>query len=118
MHIFWGIVKKQYTMILYLERIRNLVMKKKKWVKEVQATSNAMDLPEGIFTQSSTIIAQELKKAVLASDRTKGTKFQSAMSMLNYYINRAGKKLHPDDKARLEQAKIELRTLFGKDSHQ
>ena len=86
----------------------------KKWVKQVQETSSAMDLPEGIFTRSASEIAAELKKAVLASDRTKGTKFQSAMSMLNYYINRAGKKLNPEDKMRLEQAKVELRKLFGK----
>lgn len=88
--------------------------KQKKWVKHVQETSFAMDLPEGIFTHSAKKIAQELKEAVLASDRTKGTKFQSAMSMLNYYINRAGKNLKPEDKARLEQAKIELRKIFGK----
>lgn len=87
----------------------------KKWVKHVQEESNAMDLPEGIFTRSPAEIAQELKEAALASDRTKGTKFQSAMSMLNYYINRAGKNLKPEDKERLEQAKIELRKVFGKE---
>ncbi len=72
----------------------NIKKKKKKyWVKKVQETSFAMDLPEGIFTWPAHEIAVGLKKAVLASNRTKGTKFQSAMSMLNYYINRAGKKL-------------------------
>jgi hypothetical protein len=85
-----------------------------KWVKKVQESSFAMDLPEGIFTWSPKKIAQELQKAVYASDRTKGTKFQSAMSMLNYYINRAGKKLDPKDRDRLERAKIELRKLFNK----
>lgn len=88
--------------------------KGKKWVKRVQETSFAMDLPEGIFTRPAKTIARELKRAVLASNRTKGTKFQSAMSMLNYYINRAGKNLSASDKARLEQAKIELRKLFKK----
>ena len=87
----------------------------KKWVKKVQETSFAMDLPVGIFTHSSKEIARELKTAVLASDRTKGTKFQSAMSMLNYYINRAGKNLKQKDKARLQRAKIELRKLFDKE---
>lgn len=87
----------------------------KKWSQQVHDTSNAMDLPEGIFTRSAKEIARELKEAVLASDRTKGTKFQSAMSMLNYYINRAGKNLKAADKKRLEQAKEELRKLFGKD---
>ncbi len=89
--------------------------KNKKWVAHVQETSNAMDLPEGIFTHSSKKIAQELKEAVYASSRTKGTKFQSAMSMLNYYINRAGVHLKEEDKQRLEQAKIELRKLFNKE---
>lgn len=84
------------------------------WVKQVQETSNAMDLPEGIFTWPPKEIAKGLQESVLASDRTKGTKFQSAMSMLNFYINRAGKKLKPKDRARLEKAKIELRKLFNK----
>ena len=87
---------------------------KKMWVAHVQEHSNAMDLPEGIFTRSAQTIARELKKAVEASSRTKGTKFQSAMSMLNYHINRAGKNLAASDKARLEEAKIKLRKLFGK----
>jgi hypothetical protein len=88
--------------------------KKKLWVAHVRETSFAMDLPEGIFTWPSKKIAQGLKDAVLASTRTKGTKFQSAMSMLNYYINRAGKNLSVEDKKRLEHAKIELRKLFEK----
>lgn len=88
---------------------------KKRWVKHVQRTSNAMDLPEGLFSRSSKGIARGLKKAVLESNRTKGTKFQSAMSMLNYYINRAGKNLKGPDKDRLEQAKNELRKLFGRE---
>ena len=89
-------------------------MIKKKWVKKVQETSFAMSIPQGLFTKSSKEIAKGLKKAVLASDRTKGTKFQSAMSMLNFFINRAGKNLSTEDKLRLENAKIELRKIFGK----
>jgi hypothetical protein len=89
--------------------------KKNYWVKQVQETSNAMDLPEGIFTWSSKKIAKGLMAAALESNRTKGTKFQSAMSMLNYYINRAGKKLPKKDKERLEQAKVELRKVFGRE---
>ncbi len=88
---------------------------KKSWVAKVQATSFAMSLPEGIFTRPAKEVAQGLKDAVLASDKTKGTKFQSAMSMLNYYINRAGKKLREEDRERLEQAKDELRKLFDKE---
>lgn len=88
--------------------------KKNYWVRHVQETSNAMDLPAGIFTWPPHEIALGLKKAVLESSRTKGTKFQSAMSMLNYYINRAGKNLPFHDRARLEKAKIELRRVFGR----
>ncbi len=91
-----------------------MIKKKKLWVARVQETSNAMDIPLGLFTLPAKEVAQGLQKAVLESTRTKGTKFQSAMSMLNYYINRAGKKLPAEDKKRLEQAKIELRKLFNK----
>ncbi len=92
-----------------------MIQKKyKSWVQKVQETSFALDLPPGLFTRSAREIAQGLKEAALASSRTKGTKFQSAMSMLNFYINRAGKKLSPEARARLEQAKIELRKIFNK----
>lgn len=87
---------------------------KSSWVQKVSETSNAMDIKQGLFTGSSKEIAKSLKQAVLESNRTKGTKFQSAMSMLNYYINRAGKKLKLQDRERLENAKDELRKLFGK----
>lgn len=89
-----------------------MIKKGKKWVKHVQETSHAMDLPEGIFTRSAREIAQGLQQAAVESCHTKGTKFQSAMSMLNFYINRAGKNLKLADKKKLEQAKIELRKLF------
>ncbi len=92
-----------------------VIKKKNYWSKRVTQTSNAMDLESGVFTRSSKEVAKSLKRSVLASDRTKGTKFQSAMSMLNFYINRAGKKLPAHDKKRLEQAKVELRKLFNKE---
>lgn len=88
--------------------------KKRYWSQKVTQTSYAMDLEAGVFTRSPQEIAKSLKRSVLASDRTKGTKFQSAMSMLNFYINRAGKKLKAADRRRLEKAKIELRKIFGK----
>ena len=84
------------------------------WVRRVQRTSDAMDLPPGIFKRSSADIARGLKRSVLRSKRTRGTKFQSAMSMLNLYINRAGRKLPERDRRRLERARTELRRLFGK----
>lgn len=90
-------------------------MKKKNyWVKRVQESSNAMDLEPGVFKRLPKEIARSLKRSVMASDRTKGTKFQSAMSMLNFYINRAGKKLTSADRKRLEKAKNELRKIFEK----
>lgn len=92
-----------------------IVMKKtnQSWIANVEKYSNAMDIPAGLFTLSSKLIAIGLKKAAIESTRIKGTKFQSAMSMLNFYINRAGKKLSISDKKRLEKAKTELRKLFA-----
>ncbi len=82
------------------------------WVRRVAETSNAMDLPPGIFTRSPEEIARGLKRSVLRSRRTKGTKFQSAMSMLNLYINRSGRNLSKADRKRLEAAKDALRAVF------
>ena len=87
---------------------------KRKWSHQVLESSNAMDIPQGLFTRSAKEVAKGLQQAVLESNRTKGTKFQSAMSMLNFYINRAGSKLSEEDKTRLERAKVELRKIFGK----
>ena len=87
----------------------------KRWVRSVQETSNAMDLPRGIFSRSPRGIAQGLKRAVTRSRRTKGrTKFQSAMSMLNYHLNRGGRGLSRADRTRLQAAKRELRKAFGR----
>jgi hypothetical protein len=76
-----------------------------------------MDLPRGIFTRSPGAIARGLKRSAERSARTKGrTKFQSAMSMLNLYVNRAGRSLRAADRRRLEAAKRELRKVFGRSS--
>ena len=84
-------------------------------VRHVQETSNAMDLPPGIFKRSPAAIARGLKRSVERSHRTKGrTKFQSAMSMLNLYVNRAGRSLSRADKRRLESGKHQLRRVFGR----
>lgn len=88
---------------------------KKYWSKDVTKTSFALDLEEGVFTWGDPKkIAQSLKQSAENSIRRKATPFQSAMSMLNFYINRAGKKLRPERKRILEQAKVELRKLFNK----
>lgn len=86
-----------------------------KWSKQVTQTSNALDLETGVFNlKDQKEIALSLKKSAEQSRRRKGTPYQSAMSMLNFYINRAGKNLPQERKATLEQAKIELRKLFKK----
>jgi len=93
-----------------------LIRKKvKNWSAFVARHSFALDLEEGVFTWSDPRkIALSLKKSAEESLRRKGTPFQSAMSMLNFYINRAGKKLKPERQKILEQAKIELRKLFNR----
>jgi len=86
--------------------------KSKYWSGKITKESNALDLEVGVFTWSDPKkIARSLKRSALASERRKKTPFQSAMSMLNFYINRAGKNLKPKRKQILEQAKIELRNL-------
>ncbi|OGM22152.1 hypothetical protein A2863_01145 [Candidatus Woesebacteria bacterium RIFCSPHIGHO2_01_FULL_38_9b] len=90
-------------------------MKKKNWSDEVTKHSIALDLEEGVFTwDDPKRIAVSLKSSADESLRRKGTPFQSAMSMLNFYINRAGKKLPPERKKILEDAKVELRKLYGR----
>ena len=86
---------------------------KKYWSGYVTKHSFALDLEEGVFTWNNPQkIAKSLKKSAEASLNRKGTPFQSAMSMLNFYINRAGKNLKPQRKRILERAKKELPRLF------
>ncbi|OGE26806.1 hypothetical protein A3C26_03390 [Candidatus Daviesbacteria bacterium RIFCSPHIGHO2_02_FULL_39_12] len=93
--------------------------KKKYWSNKVTRTSNALDLDRGVFTwKDPQKIAASLKKSAETSTRKKTTSFQSAMSMLNLYINRAGKNLDPKQKEILQEVKAELRKLFGKTSSQ
>jgi len=84
-----------------------------KWSKKVTETSHALDLEKGVFTfKDPKKIAESLKRSAEQSERRKGTTYQSAMSMLNFYINRAGKNLSAEQREILEQAKIELKKLF------
>ena len=86
---------------------------KKYWSDYVTKHSFALDLEEGVFTwQDPKRIAKSLKMSAETSMHRKATPFQSAMSMLNFYINRAGKNLPQKQKKILEQAKIDLRKLF------
>ena len=85
----------------------------KRWSQDVTEHSNALDLEEGVFTWSDPKrIAASLRRSAEASNRRKGTPYQSAMSMLNFYINRAGHHLPEQQKAVLEQAKTELKMLY------
>ena len=86
-----------------------------KWSQQVTRTSNALDLEPGVFTfDDPRRIAQSLKRSAETSQRRKTDPFRSAMSMLVFYINRAGSQLPAAQRKRLEQAKDELRDLFGK----
>jgi putative cell wall-binding protein len=85
------------------------------WSAEVTKRSNALDLEPGVFTwKDPRKIAESLKRSAEESMRRKGTPFQSAMSMLNFYINRAGKHLDASRRDVLKRAKDELRKLFGR----
>ncbi len=88
----------------------------KRWSGPVTKNSNALDLEPSVFKKNSAKeIATSLKRSATRSNRKKGTPYQSAMSMLNFYINRAGKNLPATKKRKLESAKKELRKIFHKD---
>ena len=85
------------------------------WSHRVTETSYALDLEPGVFTLSSPrAIARSLRRSAEISTRRKAGAYQSAMSMLNFYINRAGRNLSPKRRRILERAKDELRAAFGR----
>ena len=87
-----------------------------KWSAEVTEHSDALDLEAGVFKlRSAAAIARSLKHSAERSRRRKSSPYRSAMSMLTFYTNRAGKNLTPAQRRRLEAAKVELRKLFGKE---
>ena|SRR5207302_376207 len=88
---------------------------KRRWSARVTQRSNALDLEPKVFRSNDPRkIALSLKRSAQASKRRKGTPYQSAMSMLNFYMNRAGKNLPQQRKRVLERAKEELRDVFGR----
>ena len=90
-------------------------MNKANWSKKVTETSNALDLEKGVFKlDDPREIARSLKRSAEKSKRRKSSPFRSAMSMLTFYINRAGADLDEEQRERLEAAKDELRDLYGK----
>ncbi|AGK58547.1 hypothetical protein HYPDE_34378 [Hyphomicrobium denitrificans 1NES1] len=87
----------------------------KRWSAEVTRTSDALDLESSVFKKRRPEdIAKSLKRSAERSRRRKGTPFQSAMSMLTFYINRAGKNLSTSRRHTLDRAKGELRKAFGR----
>src|SRR5512138_148830 len=84
-----------------------------RWSQHVTETSDALDLEQGVFARSDpAAIARSLKRSAERSRRRKADPFRSAMSMLVFFINRAGRKLPRRRRARLEAAKDELRALY------
>jgi len=89
--------------------------KKQYWSREVTEKSNALDLESGVFKKrSARAIAKSLKDSAEHSDRRKADPYRSAMSMLTFYINRAGSNLPEVERAKLEKTKEELRQLYHK----
>ena len=91
---------------------------KTRWSQKVTETSNALDLEPGVFSlEDPRQIALSLQRSAEQSVRKKAAPFRSAMSMLSFYINRAGSKLSTAQRERLEMAKDELRELYGRPRH-
>ena len=87
----------------------------KRWSQAVTEHSSALDLETGVFTlEDPKAIASSLKRSAEASHRRKADPYRSAMSMLTFYINRAGKHLSDAEHDRLEKAKAELRKIFDR----
>jgi hypothetical protein len=88
----------------------------RKWSQRVTRTSNALDLDPGVFKMGAKDMARSLKRSAERSTRRKSSPFRSAMSMLVFYENRAGKNLPVKQRRTLRAAKQELRELYGKPS--
>jgi hypothetical protein len=88
---------------------------RRRWSQRVTQESNALDLEPGVFAKpTARQVALSLRRSAEASRRRKGTPLQSAMSMLTFYVNRAGKNLSKERREVLERAKDELRRLYGR----
>jgi len=88
---------------------------KSRWSQDVAATSDALDLEKDVFTlDDPRKIAELLKKSAESSTRRKSPPYRSAMSMLTFYMNRAGRSLPEERRRTLDAAKDELRRLFGR----
>ncbi|SMF13479.1 DUF3175 domain-containing protein [Pseudogulbenkiania subflava] len=96
-----------------------MAQERQRWSRQVTDSSSALALEAGVFTlDDPREIALSLMRSAERSDRRKTDPFRSAMSMLSFYINRAGRKLPAPQRELLEQAKDELRALYGKSRRQ
>ena len=87
-----------------------------RWSQDVTEHSDALDLEDGVFTwKDPKRIARSLRDSAEASGRRKSSPYRSAMSMLTFYVNRAGKDLDAEQRDVLERAKDELRALYGRE---
>ena len=110
-----GKVEPHEQNVLSSKEIGMATGRRKRWSKHVTEKSNALDLEEGVFSKDDPrSIARSLKRSADRSRRRKSDPFRSAMSMLTFYINRAGKQLSKSRVKRLEVAKEELRDLYGR----
>jgi hypothetical protein len=101
-----------------MRAVMSAKQRSRKWSAAVTHGSNALDLEGGVFKLGDAHrIALSLKRSALRSHRRKGTPFQSAMSMLNFYINRAGAGLSAQQKNILTRAREELREVFHRSAH-
>ena len=88
----------------------------KRWSQRVTQQSDALDLKRGVFTlRDPKAIAASLKRSAERSSRRKAGAYRSALSMLTFYVNRAGKTLPKTQRERLERAKLELKRQFGRE---
>jgi hypothetical protein len=90
--------------------------RKRRWSQRVTRHSDALTLEPKVFTRGAKAIARSVKRSAERSKRRKSTPFRSAMSMINFYENRAGKQLSATKKRTLHAAKEELRRLYGRSS--
>jgi hypothetical protein len=98
-----------------MEAVMPATHRKDRWSADVTARSDALDLEPKVFEKKTAgQIAASLKRSAESSDRRKSSAFQSAMSMLTFYMNRAGRNLPAERKHTLEAAKDKLRFLFGR----
>lgn len=109
--------KKRETKRKAKSKISKRAAKSKRWSQRVTDTSDALTLEEGVFKKPTPrAVALSLKRSAEASHRRKAEPYRSAMSMLVFFINRAGRGLSKAEKTKLEKAKDALRALYGKDT--